>query len=65
MGLSIDENVILLQKKLQIGIKNCYKSWTEIRPVLNKAQRWVKESIEDIKNTLPYKMLGIDSDNGA
>ena len=33
--------------------------WTEIRPVLNKAQRWVKESIEDIKNCLPYKMLGI------
>ena len=39
--------------------------WTEIRPVLNKAQRWVKESIEDIKNCLPYKMLGIDSDNGS
>ena len=39
--------------------------WTEIRPVLNKAQRWVKESIEDIKNNLPYKMLGIDSDNGS
>ena len=39
--------------------------WTEIRPVLNKAQRWVKESIEDIKNTIPYKMLGIDSDNGS
>ena len=33
--------------------------WTEIRLVLNKAQRWVKESIEDIKNCLPYKMLGI------
>ena len=33
--------------------------WTEIRPVLNKAQRWVKMSIEEIKNTIPYKMLGI------
>ena len=40
-------------------------AWTEIRAALNKAQRWVKESIEDIKNTLPYKMLGIDSDNGS
>ena len=39
--------------------------WTEIRPLLNKAQRWVKEGIEDIKNCLPYKMLGIDSDNGS
>jgi len=47
---------------LQIDIKNCYKSWTEIRPVLNKAQRWVKESIEDIKNIIPYKMIGIDSE---
>ena len=37
----------------------------KIRPVLNKAQRWVKMSIEDIKNTIPYKMLGIDSDNGS
>ena len=39
--------------------------WTEIRPVLNKAQRWVKERIEEIKNELPYKMLGLDSDNGS
>lgn len=39
--------------------------WTEIRPLLNKAQRWVKEGIDDIKNCLPYKMLGIDSDNGS
>ncbi|MGP1440740.1 MAG: hypothetical protein ACTTJ3_08390 [Treponema sp.] len=30
--------------------------WAEIRHVLNKAQRWVKESIEDIKNTIPYKI---------
>jgi hypothetical protein len=38
--------------------------WTEVRPLLNHAHRWVKEQVAQIKENLPFPMLGIDSDNG-
>ncbi|WP_083816156.1 DDE-type integrase/transposase/recombinase [Thermodesulfobium narugense] len=39
--------------------------WIEIDALRNKAQRWVFESIDEIKKRLPFKLFGIDSDNGA
>ena len=33
--------------------------------MLNNAHRWVKEEIARIYETLPFPMLGIDSDNGG
>ncbi|MGC8482594.1 MAG: transposase [Thermodesulfobium sp.] len=39
--------------------------WIEIDALKNKAQRWVFESIDEIKKRLPFKLFGIDSDNGA
>jgi len=39
--------------------------WTELRAFNNKAQVWVKNAIDEIKNGLPYPMKGIDSDNGT
>jgi len=39
--------------------------WTEECALLNNAHRWVKESIESIRDNLPFPMLGIDSDNGG
>jgi hypothetical protein len=39
--------------------------WVELRPLLNKAHRWVKEGVADIQLTLPFPLKGIDSDNGA
>lgn len=33
--------------------------------VKNKAQIWVFAGIENIKERLPFSVLGIDSDNGA
>lgn len=39
--------------------------WIELRAVRNKAQRWVFEAIEDMRATLPFPLLGIDSDTGA
>ena len=32
---------------------------------LNKAQRWVKEAVDDVKEKLPFQMKGLDSDNGS
>jgi len=39
--------------------------WTETRAVRNKAQCWVMQALQAIKNDLPFPMLGIDSDNGS
>ena len=39
--------------------------WEEMVAVKNKAQVWVFGGIEEIKERLPFSILGIDSDNGA
>jgi hypothetical protein len=39
--------------------------WTEMRALRNKAQRWVHESLVEIAATLPFPLLGLDSDNGS
>src|SRR5262249_43137144 len=35
------------------------------RAVKNRAQVWVFEALQDIQAGLPFKLLGIDSDNGG
>lgn len=39
-------------------------SWTENRAVWNKGAIGVLTQIEDIENSLPFEILGFDSDNG-
>ncbi|MEW6058617.1 MAG: transposase family protein [Actinomycetota bacterium] len=39
--------------------------WTECRAVRNKAQRWCFEALLDIEASLPFPLLGLDSDNGS
>lgn len=39
--------------------------WTEMRALLAKAQRWVLEALEDIREALPFPLLGLDCDNGG
>lgn len=39
--------------------------WTEMRALRNKAQRWCFEALLDIRETLPFPLLGLDSDNGG
>ena len=39
--------------------------WTVNRSVRNKAARWVLEAIEEASAQFPFKVLGIDSDNGS
>ena len=40
-------------------------AWTETEAVKNKAQVWVFAGIEKAKERFPFKILGIDSDNGS
>jgi hypothetical protein len=39
--------------------------WTETRAVRNKAQRYVFAALMDIRKSLPFPLLGLDSDNGS
>jgi len=39
--------------------------WTECRAVKNKAQRWCFEAIKLIEASVPFALLGLDSDNGS
>ena len=39
--------------------------WTELVAVRNKAQVWVFEALQQIRQRLPFPLLGLDSDNGA
>jgi hypothetical protein len=39
--------------------------WTEVRALPNKAQRWCFAALVDIERSLPFPLLGLDSDNGS
>lgn len=39
--------------------------WCEVQAVKNRARIWTTEALESIKQRLPFKLLGIDSDNDS
>jgi hypothetical protein len=49
---------------LTLTATDVYSGWVELRPTLNKASKWVFEALLDIKSSLPFPLLGLDSDNG-
>ena len=48
-----------------LDITDVCTGWTETQAVKNKAQIWVFEALKDIRDHLPFELLGIDSDNGG
>lgn len=40
-------------------------TWTETQAVRNKAQAWVFAALKEMRQKLPFSLLGIDSDNGS
>ena len=48
-----------------LDVTDVCTGWTETRAVRNKAQVWVFEALKQIRKRLPFKLLGIDSDNGS
>ena len=40
-------------------------TWTETMAVRNKAQAWVFAALKEMRQKLPFSLLGIDSDNGS
>lgn len=48
-----------------LDVTDICTKWTETRAVKNKAQRWVFEALENIIDSVPFPVRGIDSDNGG
>lgn len=48
-----------------ITLTDVHTQWTENRAVWNKGQHSVRERIAEVETTLPFAILGFDSDNGG
>lgn len=48
-----------------LNLTDLATGWTESAPVLGKAQGRVKDALHSIEQRLPFKLLGLDPDNGS
>jgi hypothetical protein len=48
-----------------LNLSDIHSTWTESRAVLGKGQTGIVDSIEEMRQELPFQLLGIDSDNGS
>lgn len=48
-----------------LNVTDIQTTWTETRAILGRGQAAVVEAFEEIATALPFRMLGIDSDNGS
>jgi transposase InsO family protein len=53
------------QYRKSLTFRDFYSGWMEARPLLNAAERWVREGAADVKAKLPFPLLGIHDDNGG
>jgi hypothetical protein len=47
-----------------LDVTDRYSGWTETQAVRNKAQQWVFAALQDIRQRLPFPLIGIHSDGG-
>jgi hypothetical protein len=48
-----------------LNVTDIHCTWVESRAVMGKSQIGVLSAMRDIEQALPFKLLGIDSDNGS
>jgi hypothetical protein len=48
-----------------LNVTDIHSTWVETRAVMGKSQIGVLDAMQDIQQALPFKLLGIDSDNGS
>lgn len=48
-----------------LDVVDICSGWSEQCAILNKGEKAVTLAMDDIKNRLPFKLLGLDPDNGA
>ena len=48
-----------------LNITEMQTTWTETRALLGKGQTAVQQALDEIEGMLPFRLLGLDSDNGS
>src|SRR5437867_6547084 len=48
-----------------LNVTDIHTTWVETRAVLSKHQRGVQQALAELQQALPFRLLGIDSDNGS
>ena len=48
-----------------LTLTDVYSGWVEVRGLRNRAHLRVKLAVIEVRHTLPFPLLGIDSDNGG
>ena len=48
-----------------LNVTDIHTTWVETRAVLGKGELRVQQALEEIRQTLPFRLQGIDSDNGS
>ena len=48
-----------------LNVTDIHSTWVESRAVMGKSEIGVLNAMQDIEQALPFKLLGIDSDNGS
>jgi hypothetical protein len=48
-----------------LNVTDIHSTWVESRAVMGKGQTAVLDAMKEIEQALPFKLLGIDSDNGS
>lgn len=48
-----------------LNVTDIHTTWTESCAVLGKGQAGVKAALDEVQSTLPFRLLGLDSDNGS
>ena len=48
-----------------LNLTDLHTTWTETRAVLGKGETAVRDALQEISTALPFRLLGLDSDNGS
>ena len=48
-----------------LNLTDIHTTWVETRAVLGRGQHAVQQALEAVRQTLPFRLQGIDSDNGC
>ena len=48
-----------------LNLTDIHSGWTESRALLGKSQVAVQQALDEIEGVLPFRLLGVDSDNGS
>jgi transposase InsO family protein len=48
-----------------LNVTDMHSTWTESRAVLGRGEEAVQRALNEIATTLPFPLLGVDSDNGS